>query len=185
LPSMKQLSITARIVLSVVAAFGACIYLVVADLGINAGLIHYGVSVGQVDVGRMTDGEAGQLIEEAGEEMAASPIVFTADGLPMYSWLPDELGWQPRATLMVERALKVGRREALTTSISERFSSYFGGLILRWERPKGWRVRQAIADVAADAALIDLDVDEEKMARMIRHAARSWPRKEFYPIPLI
>jgi hypothetical protein len=181
---MKQLSMTAKLVLVLVATFGVCAYLVVADLGINAGLIHYGVNVGHVDVGRMTDGEAAHAIEEAGAEMAAAPVVFTADGLPLYSWMPDELGWQPRAKLMVERALKVGRRKALSTSISERFSSYVGGLTVRWERPKGWRVDRAINDVAADAALIGLDVDEEKMERMIRHAVRSWPRKELYEIPL-
>jgi hypothetical protein len=167
-----------------VAALGLCAYLVVADLGLNAGLIHYGVNVGHVDVGRMTDGEAALAIQEAGEEMAASPIVFTTDGLPLYSWLPEELGWQPRSTLLVDRALKIGRRDALTKSISERFSSYFGGLTLRWERPKGWRVDRAIDDVAADAGLIDLDVDEDRMARMIRHALRSWPRKGLYQIPL-
>src|ERR671914_593287 len=117
---MKQLSVTARLVLCLVAVLGTCVYLVVADLGINAGLIHYGVQVGHVDVGRMTDTEATRTIEDAGAEMAASPIVFTADGLPTYSWLPEELGWQPRATLITERALKVGRRRVLTQSISER-----------------------------------------------------------------
>jgi hypothetical protein len=181
---MKQLSVTARLVLCLVAALGACVYLVVADLGINAGLIHYGVQVGHVEVGRMTDAEATQTIEDAGAEMAATPIVFTADGLSTYSWLPEELGWQPRATLMTERALKVGRRRVLTQSISERVASYFGGVTLRWERPRGWRVNRAVEDVAADAALMGLDVDEAKMARMIRHAARTWPRKNSYQIPL-
>jgi hypothetical protein len=182
---MKQLSLSARLVLTALASLGICAYLVIADLGMNAGLIHWGVSVGEVDVGRMTGGEAFDALQNAGTEMAATPVVFTTDGLPLYSWLPDELGWRPQAPLLVERALKVGRRHALTTSISERWSGYFGGVTIKWDRPKGWRVTRAVDDISADAALINLDVDETKLARMLRHAVRSWPRKELYQIPLM
>jgi hypothetical protein len=182
---MKQLSPAARLILAAVATLGICAYLAIADLGMNAGLIHWGVSVGSVDIGRMTGGEAFQALQDEGAEMAATPVVFTTDGLPLYSWLPDELGWRPQASLLVERALKVGRRHALTTSISERWSGYFGGVTIKWDRPKGWRVARAVDDVSADAALINLDVDEAKMTRMLRHAVRSWPRKELYQIPLM
>jgi hypothetical protein len=182
---MKQLSLRARLVLAAVASLGICAYLVIADLGMNAGLIHSGVSVGEVEVGRMTGGEAFEALQDAGTEMAAAPVVFTTDGLPLYSWLPDELGWRPQASLLVERALKVGRRHALSKSLSERWSGYFGGVTIKWERPKGWRVTRAVDDVSADAALINLDVDETRMARLLRHAVRSWPRKELYQIPLM
>jgi hypothetical protein len=181
---MGQLSLKARIVLSAVAAVGISAYLVVADLGINAGLIHSGVSVGVVDVGRMTESEAFQALQEAGAEMAASPVAFTTDGLPLYSWVPAELGWRPQPTLIVTKAMKVGRRNALTRSLQERWSGYFGGVTIKWDRPKGWRVQRVIDEVSADASLIGLDVDEAKMALMIRHAVRAWPRKDFYQIPL-
>jgi hypothetical protein len=182
---MRHLSLPARLILLLVAALSVCAYLVIADIGVNAGLVHHGVRVGHVDIGRMTDGEALDAVESAGEQMAETPIVFTADGFQMYSWTPAELGWQPRATLMVERALKVGRRESVGRSVWERVRSYFGGLTVRWERPKGWRVERAIADVAGDGFLLGREVDTERMARMIRHAVRSWPRREFYEIPLV
>jgi hypothetical protein len=180
---MKQLSVAAKLTLGTLAAVALISYLAVVDLGMNAGLIHYGVSVGHVDIGRMTNSEAMEAIEVAGAEMSAEPIVFGGGGLPLYSWLPAELGWQPRASLMVERASSVGRRNSLTTSISERVRSYLGGLTVRWERPKGWRVKGVIADVVVGAAARNIEVDTEKLERRIRRAVRSWPREEVYEIP--
>jgi hypothetical protein len=181
---MSQISLTAKIVLALVAAAGVVFYLVVLDLGINAGLIHGGVRVGHLDVGRLTDTEAQRLINDVGREMQATPIKFTADGLPMYSWTPDELGWQPRPKKMVARAMKVGRRGDFGRSLGDRLKAWFGGVKIRWERPKPWRVRREVNHVAAEAALVDMDVDKARLQFLIRKATWDWPRAPFYEIPL-
>jgi hypothetical protein len=181
---VKQISLTAKIVLGLVALGGVVLYLVVLDLGVNAGLIHSGVRVGHLDVGRLTDTEAQRLISDVGKEMQETPIVFTADGLPLYSWSPDELGWQPRPQKMVERAMNVGRRGDFGASLSDRIKAWFGGVKIRWERPKPWRVRREVNAVAAEAALLEMDVNKARLKFLIRKATWAWPREPFYEIPL-
>jgi hypothetical protein len=181
---VRRISLTAKILLGLVALAGVLVYLAVIDLGINAGLIHSGVRVGHLNVGRLTDTEAERLIKQVGEEMRSTPIVFTADGLPLYSWTPDELGWQPRPKRMVQRAMKVGRRDDFGKSLSDRLKAWFGGVKIRWERPKPWRVRRVVEAVATDAALLDLDVNKARMHYLIRKATWAWPRQSFYEIPM-
>jgi hypothetical protein len=85
---------------------------------------------------------------------------------------------------MVERAMNVGRRRAFGASLSDRMKAWFGGVKIRWERPKPWRVRREVNVVAAEAALLEMDVNKARLHYLIRKATWAWPRAAFYEIPL-
>jgi hypothetical protein len=180
---MKNLSATAKIVMGLVALLGVFVVLVVADLGVNAGLIHYGVRVGHIDVGGMTPAEAERVIGEVGTEMQTTPIVFSSEGLGPYTWTPEELGWEPRKLDLAERAMKVGRRSDIFLSFGDRIKSWFKGIKIRWERPDRGVVRREVREIADEAELIGLVVDKAKMQYLIRKATWDWPREPVYAIP--
>jgi hypothetical protein len=156
----------------------------VADLGINAGLIHYGVQVGHVDVGGMTPGEAERVIGEVGDEMLATPIAFAAEGLGPYTWSPAELGWEPRKFDLVQRAMNVGRRPNLFRSLGDRVTSWFAGVEISWGQPRQRRVGKVVAQVAEEGELLGLVVDRARLRVLIEEAIWDWPRQPVYEIPL-
>ena len=181
---MGNLSVTSKIVMTAGALLGIFTFIVIADLGVNAGLIHYGVRVGHIDVGGMSPLEAERVIEEVGAEMAATPIVFQGGGLGPYSWIPSELGWNPRKFEMSDKAMKVGRRGNVLRSLGDRVKCWTKGIKIRWYRPRRHRViRREVQAIAAEAELLGLTVDKAKMQFLIRKATWDWPRDPFYEIP--
>ena len=182
--SMARFSAPTKVLagLGVVGVIGA--YAIVLDLGLNAGLIHEGVRIGHLDVGRMTEIEARRMVDRAGLEMMQSPVSFTTDGLPIYAWTPEELGWDHRPTLMSELAMNVGRRAELLASLGDRVKAWVKGVKIRWERPNPWIVRRTVKEVAADGLEAGLTIDKARMQYLIRKAIWSWPRAPVYEIPL-
>ncbi|MCA1704987.1 MAG: hypothetical protein LC808_17680, partial [Actinobacteria bacterium] len=59
---------------------GLLLYLLLVDLGVNAGRVHYGVTVGGYDVGGHTYPETFELLRERGKELEKAPIVLGAEG---------------------------------------------------------------------------------------------------------
>jgi hypothetical protein len=180
---MRNLSASAKIVMALATLLGIFAFLVVADMGVNAGLIHYGVRVGHIDVGGMSPTEAERVIGEVGEEMQFAPIVFSAEGLGPYTWTPDELGWEPRKLDLTQRAMNVGRRSDVFLSFGDRVKCWFKGIKIRWERPNRGAVRREVREVADEAELVGLTVDKAKMQFLIRKATWDWPRDPVYEIP--
>ena len=175
---------TARIVMVSVGLLGVLAFIVIAELGINAGLIHYGVKIGHLDVGGMTPREAERLIEDVGREMASTPIVFRGGGLGPYSWTPSELDWEPRKVEMSRQAMDVGRTGNLFRSLADRVKSWTGGIRLRWSPPDRGKVELVALIVAQDAdETTRLTVDEAKLESLIIEAVWDWPRARFYEIP--
>jgi len=166
-----------------VAVVGLFTFVVIADLGINAGLIHYGVKVGHLDVGGMSPVAAERLIEDVGREMASTPIVFRGGRLGTYSWMPSELEWAPRKFEMSAAAMKVGRRGNILRSLGDRLKSWTRGIQIDWAGPSRQRVRLLVRAVAEDAEGLGLTVDQEDMQALMREAAWDWPRRPFYEIP--
>jgi hypothetical protein len=166
-----------------VALLGIFTFVVIADLGINAGLIHYGVRVGHIDVGGMSPLAAERVIESVGAEMASTPIIFRGGGLGPYSWTPFELGWEPKKFEMSAKAMKVGRRGNVFRSFGDRVKSWTKGIKIRWDRPRRPIVRREVRAIAEEAELVGLTVDKSKMQFLIRKATWDWPRDPFYEIP--
>src|ERR687891_569964 len=89
---------TARVVLASVGLLGIFAFLVIAELGINAGLIHYGVKIGHVDVGGLSPVAAERLLDQVGEAMDVGRTGGLSRSLAdrLRSWTRGvELGWGP------------------------------------------------------------------------------------------
>jgi len=166
-----------------VGVVGIFSFVVIADLGINAGLIHYGVKIGHLDVGGMSPVAAERLVQEVGREVASTPIVFRGGSLGTYSWTPSDLGWEPRTFEMTERAMKVGRRGNVFRSFGDRLRSWAGGIQIRWGAPSRNMIRLLALAVAEEAERQGLAVDQAELQSRMRAATWDWPREPFYEIP--
>src|SRR5919106_2119536 len=86
-------------------------YLVLIDLGINAGRVHAGVRVDGIDVGGLTLAEALATLEDAGQDLKGQEVIPTAEGFDC-RFTPREAGWRPQAVATVRMAMRVGRADA-------------------------------------------------------------------------
>ena len=111
-------------------AFGALVafllFLIVVDLGVNAGRIHYGVSVAGVDLGGMTRVEATRELTAKAKELDEQVILLTAEGLND-GIQPSQLGWEPKVPITVRNAYDVGREDAPFGALSDRVGSWLWG----------------------------------------------------------
>jgi hypothetical protein len=174
---------TARVVLASVGLLGIFAFLVIAELGINAGLIHYGVKIGHVDVGGMSPVAAERLLDQVGKEMESTPIVFRGGALGTYSWTPSELGWAPRKFEMSAEAMDVGRTGGLSRSLADRLRSWTRGVELGWGPANRVDARSVAEAVAEEAESAGLNVDVQKLESRMLKATWDWPRRPFYEIP--
>ena len=175
---------TTRIVVAAAGVLGIFAFLVIAELGINAGLIHYGVRIGHLDVGGMSPVAADRLIGDAGLEMASPLIEFRGGPLGNFSWTPAELGWTPPERFeMSAKAMRVGRSGGLFRSLADRIRSWTRGVEIRWDAPSGEGIESVAEAVAAEAAAAGLEVDVAKLESLMLKATQEWPRPPFYEIP--
>jgi hypothetical protein len=122
-----KLSPLAKVGVAVGGVIFFLLFLIVVDLGVNAGRIHYGVSVEGVDLGGMTRREAIAELEEHVDEIEEDRVILlTAEGLNV-GVQPKQLGWSfnPRAT--VRGAYEVGREDAPFGALSDRIASWLWG----------------------------------------------------------
>jgi hypothetical protein len=121
-----KLSPLAKAGIAVGGIIALALFLIVVDLGVNAGRIHYGVSVEGVDLGGMTRREAIGELETRKDEIEERVIHLTAVGLNV-GVQPKQLGWRfnPRGT--VRAAYDVGRSDAPFGALSDRIASWLWG----------------------------------------------------------
>ena len=167
------------IVVGVLTLVGLLAWLIVVDLGVNAGRIHRGVEAGGVDVGGLSPDDAFRVLSDRAELLMEKPSVFTAENVQC-SFFPDELGWGPQVDSTVDRAYAIGRESGL-----------FGSL---WERLKGWgtehevgwagkansrRVGSFIAKCVKQAEPFGVAVDRPRLRFMVKRAIVTYPEKIF------
>jgi hypothetical protein len=158
-------------------------YLVILDLGINAGRIHRGVSVGQVDIGGMTQSEAVEFLTDVGRDMRNSSITFTAGDVEL-EVLPADLKWWPYAEDMSKKAMGVGRQGSVISDASERWRAWISGITINWAKAGPRLVEQQIEEMSSTLAAQGYELDEEEMSRVLRRAISQWPRRASYAVPL-
>lgn len=175
-----------RVVVAGLTLAGALVYLVVFDLGVNAGRVHHGVSVQGIGLGGMTEADAAELLESRGDELARRPVSFGRRGLTRtLTFEPADIGWEPRWKQTLDQAMAVGREGPPLTALAERGRAWFGTavpwagspkpdemdrLLTRWER------------IGADAGLtIDRAFLRYKIRRILSHR----PRQSLYRVPLV
>jgi hypothetical protein len=173
----------AKFLIAAAAVVALLAYVVVLDLGINAGRIHRGVAVGDVEVGGMTQSEAVEFLTDVGRDMRNSSITFTAGDVEV-EVLPADLKWWPYAEDMAKKAMDVGRTGGVMNAASERWKSWVSGITVNWGRAGPKLVDRQIEEMSTELASQGYELDEQEMFRVLRHAIWQWPRRAAYEIPL-
>jgi hypothetical protein len=175
----------AKTVLRVTVVAGVLLYLVVVDLGLNAGLVHRGVTLrGELVLGGLTKEEAeSRLVGRAGL-LETNPVAFGAEGIDTVWLYPADIGWRFRPLATAHEAMDVGR-EGVIEAISERARAWAGGVKLAWAgRPKTGKMTTLIDSIDGHAAAAGLELDRAKLRGKIKRILGSWPRQGWYRIPV-
>lgn len=168
-----------KVLVTVFLVVGLVVWVVLLDLGINAGRIHYGVHVRGTDVGGMTVEQAMDVLQERGEEMRFEPVVMSAEGMNC-SFIPDEVGWGPKPKRTAETARDVGFEGGLSSAFRDRLKAWFSGVRVDWAgTPKFWKVTPLIDRCEKQAEALHLELDRYKLRRLMRRAIVTWPRRIF------
>lgn len=122
-----KLSPKIKLGLAVGGLISLLLFLIVVDLGVNAGRVHYGVSAAGVDLGGLTRREARRALNERVREIRAQPILLTAEGLNV-GIDAKRLGWKPRSNATVRAAYDVGREDAPFGALADRVSAWLWGV---------------------------------------------------------
>ena len=159
-------------------------YLVLIDLGINAGRVHSGVRVDGVDVGGLTLAEAVALLEDAGEDLKGQEVIPTAEGFDC-RFTPREVGWGPQPFDTVRMAMRVGRDDAPFGALADRVRAYLGGIEIEWAgMPSRRKVGRLLDTCEQQAAGLGVVIDRRALRAEIRRALASSTRRTF-EIPLM
>jgi hypothetical protein len=159
-------------------------YLVLIDLGINAGRVHRGVRVDGIEIGGLTLTEAAALLEDAGEDLEEEEIIPTAEGFDC-RFTPREVGWGPQPFDTARMAMRVGRDDAPFGALADRMRAYLGGIEIEWAgKPKRRKVSRLIDRCEQQAAALGVVIDRYALRAEIRRTLRSTTPRRF-AIPLI
>lgn len=169
-------------------------YLLIVELGVNAGRIHYGVEIrGGLEVGGMTPAEADEILKEQAQEMLAEEIVLGGEGISVsfYPQQPEFLsddvlvaGWAPGREATIDAAMAVGREGGPLTALLDRWGAWVRGVKVGWKgHARAFRVTKIIDRVEALGEREGLTLDRAALRLKIRRALNSWPRQPFYRIP--
>ncbi|MGH2729845.1 MAG: hypothetical protein ACRDJI_04470 [Actinomycetota bacterium] len=174
---------TARAALGVTAAMGILAFLIVVELGVNAGRIHYGVSINEIDVGGLTEAEAAELLETRVGLVQFEPVVFTTEFLE-FSFVPADVGWRPRVLETTRAAMSLGRDDVPFGAVADRVRAWFSGVKIHWTgSPRAFQVGEMIDEWEREAEGVGLTIDRGRLRARIRRAIVTWPRRAF-KIPL-
>ena len=172
-------------------------YLVIVDLGLSAGKIHYGVQIrgaqgDHLNVGGLTPAEADELLAERAEEMLYEPIVLGGPGISyrFYPRKPDfgedlrAAAWAPGRPATIEAALAVGREDAPFGALADRWKAWFGGVKVNWQgHAQPYRVDRILDDIEQAGDEEGLVLERTALRLKIRRVLNTWPRKPVYRIP--
>jgi hypothetical protein len=178
-----KLSRTAKVILSLSGLLGLLLFVVIVDLGVNAGQIHHGVRIDHLNVGGLTEVEATRLLGRRGREMSQTPIRFQS-GSVKCTFLPSQAGWVPKVHRTVAEALSVGREGSLLHAAGQRIKAWFGGVRIEWpDLPNRHRVAAILDHCQEIARSAGVEIARWSMRLRIRSALTTWPRPSFR-IPL-
>jgi hypothetical protein len=175
---------TAKLLIAIGVVVGLATYVVIVDLGVNAGRIHYGVSVERVDVGGLTAPEAVDRLREHGLRLKSTAITFSAPGASC-SFVPAQLGWGPQPADTTKLALAVGREGVPFQAVADRIRAWFGGVTVGWAGAADpAAVDDFLDECEASAAGQGLVIDRAQLGYRVRRAIVTWPRPVSFRFPL-
>lgn len=175
----------AAIISTVVAATLG--WLVLVDLGVNAGQIHYGVRASRgYSVGGMTEEEAGAALVERMELAGSNTLILSSAGIRVRVKPIRDLGWRPRPIATAHQAMRVGRDGTLLVALANRARAWFGAVTVPWQggfNPR--RVSGFINRVEDEVTDAGHDLDRAKLRGKIKRLSVQWPRRRWYRLPVL
>jgi hypothetical protein len=173
------LSGRAKVGLAIASLVGIAIYLVVFDYGINAGRIHHGVHVRDIDVGGLTPDEATHLLATVAEDLLQRPVIFTREGFDC-NFEPTETGWNPRPNDTAISAYRVGRGTSWVAALGTRIKAWVTGATIDWNDTIDKRAVTDLIDRCEErAAGLGYEIRRWLLRKRIHEAIKTWPRQPF------
>ena len=177
---MRGLSRTAKASIAGATALCLVLFVIIVDLGINAGVVHHGVTVSGLDVGGLTLEEAQSALYHHRGRMRQAEVCFSRpdfeDCLP-----PEDFGWFPseeRIRAVVLEAYDVGRTGGPLTALRDRLRAWSGDTKLSLPHSvQPWRVTNIIDEWEQTLIESDLRLDREEARARIKDALAAWPRR--------
>lgn len=181
---MKKLPVLAKAAIGLGFVAGLVTFALILEFGINAGQIHYGVTVSAVNVGGMTVAEAEEFLRERGNLLQTEEICFARRGLSGFCIVPADLGWYPGWRPTAREAYSVGRDDFPLGAISDRLKAWAKGVNVKWAgRARARLVTALLDELEQELAEDGSDLKRGKMRYKIRRAIVTYPRRTFR-IPL-
>ena len=169
----------AKVLLAFSLAVGVLVYVVLVDLGINAGRIHYGVTVDGFEVGGLTEIEAIRALATRGGELRDTPVVITTEGLNC-NFVPGQLGWGPQPSDTAGLARGVGRDGGPFEAVGQRLRAWFEGVEVEWAgKPRRKKMNALLDECERQAEGLGLLINRWKLRKRVRQAIVTWPRRPF------
>lgn len=167
----------AKIGLAIVSIVGLLIYLVILDYGVNAGRIHYGVKVADIDVGGLTQEEAREVLEEREEQLVSQPVIVTREGLTCH-FEPREIGWRGRPFVTSVAAYRIGRGESRIAALGARLKAWTSGATVDWADQVNGPALATILDLCErNARGVGYEIRRYLLRQRMRAAITQWPRQ--------
>src|SRR5687767_2712374 len=147
---------------------GLSSYLILVDLGVNAGRVHYGVRVDGFEIGGRTFTEAVSQLAERGEDLSKTRVSYRAGSFSC-GFTPRGIGWGPQPHDTAEAAMGVGRPFSSVASVGERFDAWLGGYEVEWaDDPDPTRVEQVVERCREKARAVGHPLNEEMLRALFR-----------------
>ena len=178
---MRGLSRTAKASLAGVVLLCLLVFGVIVDFGINAGVVHQGVTVSGLDVGGLTLEETQSALYQHRSRLRQTEVCFSG---PEFEdcYLPEDVGWFPSGTDLTataQKAFDVGRSGGPLVALGERFRAWSGDITLSLPpSAKPSKVTDVLDEWEQELLESDLRLDRARSRATIKESLATWPRIE-------
>jgi len=179
---VRGLSRTAKASIAGATALCLVLFVIVVDLGINAGVVHHGITVSGLDVGGLTLEETQSALQDHRARMRRAEVCFSGPDFED-CLLPEDFGWFPseeRIKTVALEAFDVGRTGGPLTALRARLRAWSGDVKLSLPHAvQPLRVSDVIDEWERNLIESDLRLDREEARARIKDALAAWPRSTF------
>ncbi|MGH3119273.1 MAG: hypothetical protein ACRDQ2_19595 [Gaiellales bacterium] len=171
------LSLRAKITLAVLIVVGIAVFLLIVDLGVNAGRIHHGVHVTDMDLGGLTREEAVERLFDRGLELQEAPVIVTRENVSCH-FVPTELGWEAKPFETAVAAYRIGRGELPLKALGVRIRAWFSGVTIDWaDEFNAAAVSRLLDRCEFHAEAVGYEVRRYRLRQKLARAITTWPRR--------
>lgn len=176
---MKGLSRTAKASLAGVILVCLLLFGVIVDFGINAGVVHKGVTVSGLDVGGLTLEETQSALYEHRSRLRQTEVCFSGPEIDD-CFLPEDVGWFPSGTDLratAQKAFDVGRSGGPLVALGERWRAWSGEITLSLPpSAKPSKVTDVLDEWEQELSESNLSLDRGRSRATIKESVATWPR---------